>query len=254
MAKRPTSKRPASKRPASQRQTSKRAPRPKKPDLNEPVVPAPESSSPEPDLLAATVTMEPPAHEENTAPVRSRRVILFSFTFAGILLGVALGYYLGSEAAKTEPSAIAPQTTTVPATIDADRAHKVLVLIEEELVENARILRQQRELRERRGVDLSISSQIVKSDLWRTVTNSSDAQALRDTVLLHSVATAYGYLDEVGLLQRKAVEVMSFGGKPAAPREAGRALLSTLAKISALAEKSVVDAAVLIDHRINAKQ
>lgn len=246
-------KRPVSKRPASQRQTSKRAPRPKKPNLNEPVMPALEPLAPQPELPAATVTMEP-GHEENAGPVRSGRVTIFSFTLAGILLGVALGYYLGSEATRDEPPEIALQPTTAPATIDADRTRKVLVLIQEELVRNARILRRQRELRERGGVDLSVSSQIVKNDLWRAITSSSDAQALRDTVLLRSLAAAYSRIEEIGILQRKALEAMPVGGKPATSRETERALLAALAKISAPAERSIVEAAVQIDHRINAKQ
>jgi hypothetical protein len=240
------------KRPVSKRQTTKRAPRPRKRILKKPVVPAPGPSAFQPELPAATVAMEP-AHEERAEPAKIGRVTLFSFTLVGILLGIALGYYLGSQAAKVEPPAIAPQTTTVPATIDADRTRKVLVLIQEELIENARILRQQRELREKGGSDLSVSSQIVKNELWRAISSSSDAQALRDTVLLHSVAAAYGHIDEIGLLQRKALEAMSFAGKPAAARESERALFAALAKSSAAAEKSIVDAAVQIDQRLNAK-
>ena len=246
-------KRHASKRPASKRQTSKRAPSRKKPILKQPAIPTPEPPAFQSEWPAATVTTDP-AHQENAGPVRNGRVALITFTLAGIFLGVALGYYLGSEATTVDQPAIALQTTTVPATIDADRARKVLVLIQEELVRNARILRQQRELRERGGVDLAVSSQIVKNDLWRAITSSSDAQALQDTVLLHSLATAYGYIDEVGLLQRKAVEAMSFGGKPETSRETERALGATLARISARTEKSIVDAAVQIDYKINAKQ
>lgn len=246
-------KRATSKRPASQRQTPKRAPRPRKPRLNKPVFPTPESPVVQPELPAATVTTEP-AHEEIAGTVRSGRVTIFSFTLAGILLGLALGYYFGSEATRVAPPAPALQTITAPAMIDADRTRKVLVLIQEELIENARILRQQRELRERGGVDLSVSSQIVKNDLWRTLTSSSDAQALRDTVLLHTVATAYGRIEEIGILQRKALEAMPVGAKPAASRETERALLAALARISVAAEKSIVEAAVQIDHRINAKR
>jgi hypothetical protein len=215
--------------------------------------------APEPELQAfqpeppSTIAAIEPAHEEGSGPLRSGRVTLFSFTLIGILLGLALGYYLGSEATTSEPPAVVPQKATAPVTIDADRTHKVLVLIQEELIKNARILRQQRELRERGGADLSVSSQIVKNDIWRTVSSSSDAQALQDTVLLHSVATAYGFVDEVGLLQRKVLEAISIQAKPAAAREAERSLLAALAKSSAAAEKSIVDAAVKLDQRINAK-
>lgn len=240
------------KRTVSKRQTAKRSPRPRKRVLKEPVVPVPEPSVFQPELPAATAAVEP-AREERAEPGGIGRLTLFSFTLVGILLGIALGYYLGAQAAKVEPPAIAPQTKTVPATIDADRTRKVLVLIQEELIENARILRQQRELRKKGGADLSVSSQIVKNDLWRAVSSSSDAQALRDTVLLHSVATAYSHIDEIGLLQRKALEAMSISAKPAAAREAERALFAALAKSSAAAEKSIVDAAVQIDQRLNAK-
>jgi len=258
MAKRPAPKRAASKRPASkqalsERAISKRAPRARKPALIEPVIPAPEQQALQPELPAPTAAIER-AHEESTGPPRSGRVTVFSFTLAGILLGLALGYYLGSEATKSEPPAIVPQTTTAPAAMNADRTRKVLVLIQEELIKNARILRQQRELRERGGSDLSVSSQIVKNDIWRTVSSSPDAQALQDTVLLHSVATAYGFVDEVGLLQRKALDAMSIQTKPAAAREAERSLLAALAKSSAAAEKSIVAAAVQLDQRINATQ
>jgi len=261
MAKRQTSKQPAPKRPASKRQTTKRAPRPKKAGLDEPVIPAPDLPASQSytqadfkaEVPAATAAMEP-EQEEDAGTAGSGRVTLFSFTFVGILLGVALGYYIGSETTRVDPPVAASQTTTEPAAIDADRTRKVLVLIQEELVKNARILRQQRELRGRGGVDLSVSSQIVKNDIWRAITSSSDAKALQDTVLLHSVATAYGFVDEVGLLQRKAVEAMSFGGKPAASSETERALLATLARISVAAEKSLVDAAVQIDHKLNAKE
>jgi hypothetical protein len=194
------------------------------------------------------------AHEENAGPVRSGRVTVFAYTLVGILLGVAVGYYIGLQATRDQPPATTLQTTTAPTMIGADRVRKVLVLIQDELVKNARILRKQRELRERGGVDLSVSSQIVKNDLWRTITSSSDAQALQDTVLLLSVSAAYGYIDQVALLQRKTLEAMSFGPKSATARETERALAATLAKISAVAEKSVVEAAVQIDHKLNAKR
>lgn len=253
MAKRTTSKRPASKRSASQRQTSKRAPRLKKPGITGAVVPASELPASQFESPAAPVMMEP-VHEEDAGQARSGRVRIVAFTSIGILLGVALGYYIGSEATRVEPPAVTLQTTAAPTTIDADRVRKVLVLIQEELIENARILRQQRELREKGGVDLSVSSRIVKNDLWRTVSSSSDAQAFQDTVLLYSVATAYSYTDEVGLLQRKTVEAISFGPKSAAASETERTIAATLARISVVAERSVVAAAVQIDHKLNAKQ
>jgi hypothetical protein len=182
-------------------------------------------------------------------------VTFFSFTVGAALLGVALGFYLGSEASRNTPPAGALQLTGSIAKIDRDRARKILVMIQEELVENARVLKQQREVQQGGRVDPSVSFQFVKNDLWRAIVNGNDVQAIHDLDLLSAIATAYRYIDEIRMLERKVLEASSLPGRPVpAAKESGRLLSSSLAKISPIAEKAVVEAAVQIDHKLNAKE
>jgi hypothetical protein len=236
----------------AKRIVTKRTPRARKSNAGELIKPVPELPPALPQFQAdATV---PDAAEAGNVETSMRgRITLFTFTLAAALLGVALGFYLGSEAAKSAAPTTPVQTTT-PGTIDAERARKVLVLLQEELVENAKILKQQRELQHGGKADPSVTFQFVKNDLWRAIVNNGDIQAVRDLDLLQTIATAYRFIDEIRMLERQTIESTSLAGISATTKETARTLSVTLARTAALAEKSTVEAAVMIDHKINAKQ
>jgi hypothetical protein len=129
------------------------------------------------------------------------------------------------------------------------------VFLQDELVENARILKQQRELRQGGNVDPSVRFQFVKNDLWRAVVNGGDIQAVQDLNLLNTIATAYRYIDELRLLERRSIEATSISGTsiPGA-REQQAAVSSLLNKLAPLAEKSILEAVVQLDQKLKVKQ
>jgi hypothetical protein len=235
------------------RQVTKRSPRPKKTELDQLAAPVAEPAPIQPETPPAAANYEP-VDEKSPRKELRERMTLFSFTLIAALVGVALGFYLGSEATRNSVPTVAPPTSPTSTKIDSDRARNVLVLIQEELVENARILKQQQALRQGGRVDPSVSFQFVKNDLWRAIINSNDIQAVQDLDLLRTIAAAYRYIDEIKMLERRTLEASSGPGKAGSPTvDRGGAISSSLRQISSEAEKSIVEAAVHIDHKLSGK-
>lgn len=234
----------------AKRQPTKRPVRPRK---TEAALPA-ETSVPIPvPAESAPIVTQP--ENGSKQPERGGSLTLFLFTLVAALLGVALGYYLGAKSSDDGLSDDASQAAAQPATMDREREREVLVLLQDELVENARILKQQRELRQGGNVDPSVRFQFVKNDLWRAVVNGRDVQAIQDLSLLNTIATAYRYIDEIRLLERRSVEIGTVTGRfVPGIREQQAATLASLGKLAPLAEKSILEAAVQLDQNLKAKQ
>jgi|GEM_PF-2101878 len=234
----------------AKRQPTKRTIRPKKTESAPLMLQAPEP--PPPPTESAPIVRAPEAG--SAQPERRNNLTLFTFTLIAALLGVALGYYLGAEAIGDREEDESFQAGT-PARIDSNRGREVLVFLQDELVENARILKQQRELRQGGNVDPSVRFQFVKNDLWRAVVNGGDIQAVQDLNLLNTIATAYRYIDELRLLERRSIEATSISGTsvPGA-REQQSAISSSLNKLAPLAEKSILEAVVQLDQKLKVKQ
>lgn len=183
------------------------------------------------------------------------RILIFVLTLVALLIGIAIGFYFGQRTTQPQQQAEQAIAESAPVQHDREASRKVLVMLQDELVENARVLKRRRESGYQALVNPAISSQTLKSDVWKAVFNSNRVQEAVDSDLLKTLMDAYRQIEEVRLLDTKRFELMTASGRsPAGGRESAQLVASELARISPMAEKSIVDAAVQVERKITANQ
>jgi hypothetical protein len=194
-----------------------------------------------------------PLREEPQPEGRRTMYLLFFLTLAATLVGVIIGYSLGDDADSPEQPTGNQALINSPRQTDPGIIRKTLVFLQDEMVENARVLKRRRETGQQALVDPTASSQILKNDAWKATLNSGRIQDIADVDLLKAVVEAYRHVEEIKILEWKRFETSSVTGRPlAADRTGAEAISATLMKISPIAEKALVDAAVLFDRSITA--
>jgi hypothetical protein len=216
----------------AKKQTPKRTVRTKKVRKPEPVAQKTEVVEKQMESPAAAISVA----EEHFAPPPSKwrdRLLIFALTLVGTLAGVWIGSSLLSN-----PGTHSAARQASEAQMEGERkqSREVLVAIQEELVENARILKQRRASGQVDPKSAGSSFLILRDDFWTALVHNSEMRWVTDVQLLRTIAKAYYYINEIKALERKsAVDKNSQKYFP---------------ELTALAEKSIVDAAVAIDQKL----
>jgi hypothetical protein len=219
----------------AKKQVTKRSVRPKKIHQQEPVTQAVTAAESKADIPTGT----PAATQASSAPQPSLwrdKLMIFALTLVGTLAGVWIGSSLTTRTTQnTQPDG---RVQTSDARIEKERrqTREILVAIQEELVENARILKQRTAPGQVAMRNAGSSFQVLKDDFWTALVYNSEIRWATDPQLLRDISNAYYYIDEIKSLERK-----NAGGKGSQ---------KNILEISATAEKAIVDAAVEIDQKL----
>ncbi len=192
--------------------------------------------------------------DDSAPPSKWReRILIFFLALAAVLIGVGIGYYFGQRSGQPPQPSDRAITSSASLQRDPEVTRKVLVMLQDELVENARLLKRRRESGQQALIDPSAPLLILKNDVWKVVANSNWIQELTGLDLMRTLVDAYRHIEEVKLLEMKRFETVTASGRPlAGDRESAQLVASALAKISPIAEKSIVEAAVQVERKLTA--
>jgi uncharacterized membrane protein len=218
--------------------------------------PVSQGAFPEPPTAAPRDIEVQYRRDDAAPPSRWRdRILIFVLTLVAMLIGIAIGFYFGQRTTQSAQPATQAIAESAPVQRDREASRKVLVMLQDELVENARVLKQRRESGYQALVNPAVSSQTLKNDVWKAVFNSNRIPEAADLDLLKTLMDAYRQIEEIRVLDTKRFEIMTASGRsPASGRESAQLVASELARISPMAEKSIVEAAVQMERKITANQ
>lgn len=223
------------------KKTTQRKPARARKRMQEEPAAMPEVVAEMPPLAPEPVDIQPRFEEPQSPPKRRELWLVFFLTLIGTLIGVAIGFYFGAGSQPPGQPAEKPIVFESPRATSPAEYRNILVLLQDEVVENARVVKRRRESGAQLPINPAVASQFLKNDAWKAMINSGKIRGVQDLTLLRTLLNAYRHVEEIKLLVYKDLET---------PQASDRDVAAALDKLYPDAESALVEAAVQIDKEI----